>query len=132
MGTLLNKGKRFVGWGVALIATGALCMFFEFIGVGTSLAFVGLVCLAAGGLGVLSGSIIFCAVASPRKAVLFGGGTAVIAVIAITMTFFIDSNVHGPTAPVVLALAGCSAIGILVFFIGLIRLTLDQKARRVA
>jgi hypothetical protein len=132
MANLLNNGKRVIGWGAAMLLLGSLGMFFEFMGVGIAMAMVGIVLLVAGALFVLAGSAMLCVVASSWKTIVFGGGEAILSLILISTLFWIDGNVHGPMGPIVVLIAICGLTGMAVCLVGLIRLTLDRRSRRVA
>jgi hypothetical protein len=132
MSNLLNTGKRGIGWGATMILLGAFCMLFEFLGFGSFMAFVGLGLLAGGVLFLLTGSVILCIAASPWKTILFGGGEAAIALIVTTIFFELDGNERGPMAPIVFFLAICGLIGSACCLVGLIRVALDRRTRRIA
>jgi hypothetical protein len=132
MVNLLNNGKRVTGWGAAMLLLGSLGMFFEFMGMGIAMAFVGIALLAAGALFVLAGSAMLCFVASPWKTIVFSGGEAILSLILISTIFWIDGNVHGPMGPIVVLIAICGLIGMAACLVGLIRFALDRRTRPAA
>jgi len=129
MRNVLNNGKQLVGWGFALIFFGSLCIYTN---AGTFVALVGAFSLVMGLLLSIAGSIISTTAASPRKAALFGGGATVVgAITSGIMLLFRNPSVHGAEMPPIFVVIPLTTLSLLICLVGLLRLTLNRRTRRV-
>jgi hypothetical protein len=101
--------------------------------VGTFVALLGAFSLGLGLLLVISGCIISTTAASPRKAAVFGGSATVVGAIAMgAMLPFPHPNVHRTEMPPIFVVLALTVLSFLTCLVGLIRLTLDRRTRRVS
>lgn len=126
---VLNSGQQLIGWGTALIFVGSVCILMN---VGTFVAVVGASSFVLGLLLMISGSLISITAISPKKAAQFGSVLTIIGAITMrVMLVFPHSNPHSPEMPPIYIVLALTVMSLLTCVVGLLRLGLDRRSRRV-